>query len=114
IGTRGQGGATAARRVFVGRDAELDLLRATYRRALANEEAHLVSLVGEPGLGKSRLLLELPALLAAGGLPPLWRNGGVLGYGDGITYWPLGDVLRQHYALREGGPPADVVEQLGE
>jgi class 3 adenylate cyclase len=114
IATTRPRGATAARRVFVGRDAELDLLRATYRRALANEDAHLVSLVGEPGIGKSRLVLELHDLLAAEGRPPLWRNGGCLAYGDGITYWPLGDVLRQHYALRDGDPPADVVEQLGE
>src|SRR5688572_20681120 len=46
-------GVGALRRVFVGRDAELELLRATYRRA-ARSEAHLVTIVGEPGVGKSR------------------------------------------------------------
>src|SRR5262245_51901048 len=101
-------------RVFVGRDAELDLLRATYRRAVANEEAHLVTIVGEPGIGKSRLVRELHDLLDAEDRSPLWLEGGCLAYGDGITYWPIGEVLRQHYGLREGESPADVAERLGE
>src|SRR5262245_58550888 len=51
-------GVAGLRRVFVGRDSELELLRATYRRA-AHSEPHLVTIVGEPGVGKSRLVREL-------------------------------------------------------
>src|SRR5688500_13880360 len=48
-------GVSGLGRVFVGRDSELDLLRATYRRAVAQQEPHLVTIVGEPGVGKTRL-----------------------------------------------------------
>ena len=49
-------GVSGLRRVFVGRDSELELLRATYRRAAAQSDPHLVTIVGEPGVGKSRLV----------------------------------------------------------
>src|SRR5262249_35262285 len=54
-GTRPRG-VSGLPRVFVGRDNELELLRATYRRAAANAEPHLVTIVGEPGIGKTRLV----------------------------------------------------------
>ena len=52
-------GAHGLREVFVGRESELDLLGATYRRSVAQREPHLVTIVGEPGVGKSRLVQEL-------------------------------------------------------
>jgi class 3 adenylate cyclase len=106
-------GVSSGARLFVGRQAELDLLGATYRRALANQEAHLATIVGEPGIGKSRLVLELQRLLDTDDRPVLWLSGGCLAYGDGITYWPVGEVLRQHYGLREGDSPAAVMQRLG-
>src|SRR5262249_4495307 len=103
-----------ATRAFVGRDVELDLLRATYRRAIANGEAHLVTIVGEPGIGKSRLVLELHDVLGSEDRPPHWLSGSCPPYGDGVTYPPVGEVLREHYGLREGDPPAQVAQRLGE
>jgi len=96
---RGVGGLP---RVFVGRDSELDLLRATYRRAAAQSEPHLVTLVGEPGVGKSRLVQELWGVLAEEQPPPVVRTGRCLAYGDGITYWPLGEIVREHFRIRQG------------
>ena len=75
---RGVGGL---RRVFVGRDNELELLRATYRRASAQSEPHLVTLVGEPGVGKSTLVRELWEALATEEPPPVNRTGRCLAYG---------------------------------
>jgi class 3 adenylate cyclase len=90
---RGVGGM---RRVFVGRESELDLLRAIFRRAVSQEEPHLVSIIGEPGLGKTRLVRELWDLLAdEEPASPLRRTGRCLAYGDGITYWPLGEILKE-------------------
>jgi class 3 adenylate cyclase len=108
---RGVGGLP---RVFVGRDSELELLRATYRRAAAQSEPHLVTLVGEPGVGKSRLVHELWGVLAGEEPPPVVRTGRCLAYGDGITYWPLGEIVREHFRIREGMGADEVVHVLEE
>ena len=106
---RGVGGL---RRVFVGRDNELELLRVTYRRAAAQSEPHLVTLVGEPGVGKSTLVSELWEALATEEPPPVNRTGRCLAYGTGITYHPLGEILREHYELREGAALDEVEARL--
>jgi class 3 adenylate cyclase len=105
-------GVAGLRRVFVGRDSELELLRATYRRCAAQSEPHLVTIVGEPGVGKSRLVSELWDALAEEDPAPLHRTGRCLAYGAGITYWPLGEMVREHFELREGAPADEVVARL--
>ena len=85
--------AAAERRhdsVFVGRRRELGLLTEAWARALANETCELVTIVGEAGLGKSRLAAEALASLDA----PVAR-GRCLPYGVGITYWPVVEVVQQ-------------------
>jgi class 3 adenylate cyclase/tetratricopeptide (TPR) repeat protein len=106
---RGVGGL---RRVFVGRENELELLRVTYRRVSAQSEPHLVTLVGEPGVGKSTLVSELWEALAMEEPPPVNRTGRCLAYGTGITYHPLGEILREHYELREGAALDEVEARL--
>jgi class 3 adenylate cyclase len=105
-------GVAGLRRVFVGRDSELELLRATYRRTAATGEPHLVTLVGEPGVGKSRLVRELLAALADEEPPPTVRTGRCLAYGDGITYWPLGEIVREQLGVREGASAEDLERGL--
>ena len=105
-GIRGTG------RVFVGRESELQLLRATYRRAAANSEPHLVTIVGEPGVGKTRLVRELWEILAEEEPVPVRRTGRCLPYGDGITYWPIGEVLKEHLGLRDGDRPDEAFRKL--
>ena len=105
-------GVSGLRRVFVGRDGELELLRATYRHAAAGAEPHLVTLVGEPGVGKSRLVRELVVVLADEERAPVVRTGRCLAYGDGITYWPLGEIVREELALREGSSAAELERGL--
>jgi class 3 adenylate cyclase len=105
-------GAAGLRRVFVGRENELDLLRATFRRAVAQREPHLVTIVGEPGVGKTRLVRELWEALADEDPAPLRRTGRCLPYGDGITYWPLGEILREHFGIRENDAPEEVARRL--
>ncbi len=100
--------------VFVGRDDELDLLRVTHRRAVAQREPHLVTIVGEPGVGKTRLVRELWQLLAEEEPVPLRRTGRCLAYGDGITYWALGEVLKEHFGILESDAPEEVLSHLGE
>jgi class 3 adenylate cyclase len=112
LGTMRPRGVRGLRRVFVGRDSELELLRATYRRAAAHAEPHLVTIVGEPGVGKSRLVGELWDALASEKPPPVHRTGRCLAYGAGITYRPLGDMVREHFELPEGVPAEEVSERL--
>ncbi|MBM2822732.1 MAG: zinc-ribbon protein, partial [Thermoleophilia bacterium] len=106
---RGVGGL---HRVFVGRDTELELLRATYRRAAAHAEPHLVTIVGEPGVGKTRLVRELWEILAEEEPVPVRRTGRCLPYGDGITYWPLGELLKEHLGLRDSDRPDEALRKL--
>ena len=79
---------------FVGREPELDALAQVWARALAEARCELVTVVGEPGVGKSRLVAE--ALDAIGARVV---RGRCLPYGDGITYWPVVEVLKQIPAL---------------
>jgi class 3 adenylate cyclase len=107
---RGIGGREA---VFVGRRAELELLQATYRRAVTQMEPHLVTMIGQPGVGKTRLVRELCSWLAGESPQPVRRTGRCLPYGQ-ITYWPLGEVLKEHLGLLESDPPERVRERVEE
>jgi predicted ATPase/class 3 adenylate cyclase len=79
-------------RPLVGRDREIAALDAEFRRAVARPECRLVTLLGEAGVGKSRLIEEFVRRLAA---EATVLRGRCLSYGDGITFWPLAEVLRQ-------------------
>jgi class 3 adenylate cyclase/tetratricopeptide (TPR) repeat protein len=98
--------------VFVGRDAELEVLGATYRRAVAGREPHLVTIVGEPGVGKTTLVRELWARLGQEQQAPVLRTGRCLPYGDGITYWPIGEILKEQFGILESEEPEQVMTRL--
>ena len=106
-------GVGALRQVFVGRESELELLRATYERTVRSGESHLVTIVGDAGVGKSRLARELWQWLGSASSDPFRRAGRCLPYGRGITYWPLGEVLKEQLGLLESDPPATVRRRLG-
>jgi class 3 adenylate cyclase/tetratricopeptide (TPR) repeat protein len=87
--------AAIARRLdapLVGRRRELDALRAELARARDERACRLVTVVGEAGIGKSRLSRELVSELGDGATV---LAGRCLAYGDGITYWPLVDMVRR-------------------
>src|SRR5215216_5950903 len=75
---------------LVGRDAELELLQNTYDRALRDRRAHLFTIYGEPGVGKSRLAHEFSQSLEASTV----LSGRSLPYGEGVTYWPLAEMVK--------------------
>ena len=97
---------------FVGREIDLALLKGIFEKAVASASAQLVTVVGEPGLGKSRLVAELRDYLDA--LPRLvtWRQGRCLPYGEGITFWALGEIVKAHAGILESDPPAVAIEKL--
>ena len=76
--------------LFVGRERELALVRAAWERVRDERRCELVTVVGEAGVGKSRLVAE--ALLS---VEARVVRGRCLPYGEGITYWPVVEVLKQ-------------------
>jgi hypothetical protein len=106
---RGLGGPLP---VFVGRGGELEELQEAYRRVVASGRPLLVSVVGDAGVGKTRLVREFWGWL--GGQPerPVLRSGRCLSYGHGITYWPLGEVLKEHFGILDSDPPQVAAGQV--
>jgi DNA-binding SARP family transcriptional activator/tetratricopeptide (TPR) repeat protein len=83
----------APQTTFVGRDHELSLLEAVHRAVLEEQRPRLVVVVGEAGAGKSRLVDEF-LRRARESLPEAGVHiGRCLAYGDGLTYWPLRELL---------------------
>ncbi|HET7678259.1 MAG TPA: adenylate/guanylate cyclase domain-containing protein [Candidatus Limnocylindrales bacterium] len=99
---------------FVGRGPELGALRDAYGRVVNRRAPAVVTVLGEPGVGKSRLLAEFASWLGRQEPAPLQRTGRCLSYGRGLTYRPMGDVLRDDLGLLESDPPAQALERLGE
>src|SRR6266511_861663 len=89
---------------LVGRELERTLLTGTFERAVRDRSVQLVSIVGEPGVGKSRLVAELAAFVDA--WPDLirWRQGRSLPYGDAITFWALGEIVKAEAGILETDP----------
>lgn len=87
---------------LTGRDEELTLLLDAARRTRAERKAILFTVLGVPGVGKSRLVREAAPRLAEEGTRVL--RGRCLPYGDGITYWPIAEILRDLAGI---GPDLD-------
>src|SRR5918995_2635571 len=86
---------------FVGREVEQRLLRGLLERCARDSTTQLVTLVGEPGVGKSRLVAELAAHVDSLTDAVTWRQGRCLPYGEGITFWALGEVVKAHAGIYE-------------
>jgi class 3 adenylate cyclase/tetratricopeptide (TPR) repeat protein len=99
----------AATTPFVGRARERALLEGTFLRAVAGPQAQLVTIVGEPGVGKSRLVAELRSALPrlSPGARVQWLRGRCLPYGDGITFWALGEIVKDRAGILESDPPEE-------
>jgi DNA-binding SARP family transcriptional activator len=91
-GTSWTAGRTAA--PLVERAFELSILRNALGRVRSHSEPQLVTLVGAPGIGKSRLIAELAELVDADTDLIAWRQGRSLPYGDGVTFWALGEIVK--------------------
>jgi class 3 adenylate cyclase/tetratricopeptide (TPR) repeat protein len=86
---------------FVGRELEKPLLIGTFERASQQRSVQLVTIVGEPGVGKSRLAAELFAYIDATPGLARWRQGRCLPYGEGITFWALGEIVKAEAGILE-------------
>jgi class 3 adenylate cyclase len=95
---------------LVGRDHERALLLGTFARVRVERAPQLVTLVGVPGIGKSRLVAELGAAVADDEELIYWRYGRCLPYGEGVTYWALGEVVKAQAGILENDS-ADIAGQ---
>ena len=97
---------------LIGRDRELNLLRELFGGIERDATTQLVTLVGEPGVGKSRLVWEFQRFVDD--LPDIvyWRQGRCLPYGEGITFWALGEVVKSHAGILESDTPDQAASKL--
>jgi len=106
-------GVSGLARAFVGRNQELERLRDAYRAAVEQRRPRLVTILGDAGVGKTRLVRELWERLPEQKPEPLRRTGRCLSYGTGTAYWALGEVLKEHLGLLESDPPELALDRLG-
>jgi class 3 adenylate cyclase/tetratricopeptide (TPR) repeat protein len=92
---------------FVGRERELTLVHEAWRRAESEARCELFTICGEAGVGKSRLVAE-----ALGSVEARVVQGRCLPYGDGITYWPVVEVIKQLDALPSDPAAAAAIRSL--
>ena len=90
---------------FIGREIDLALLKGIFDKTVAAASPQLVTVVGEPGLGKSRIVAELGAYVDEKPGLITWRQGRCLPYGEGITFWALGEILKAHAGILESDAP---------
>ena len=103
-----------ARTALVGREHELGVLRGALERVRSERSPQLVTLVGVPGIGKSRLLYELSQIVEAEPELISWRQGHSLPYGAGVSFWALGEVVKAQAGILESDDEEAAERKLGE
>jgi class 3 adenylate cyclase/tetratricopeptide (TPR) repeat protein len=99
---------------LVGREREVEVLVSALDRAVEERTPQLVTLVGVPGIGKSRLLAELFASIDRGGRLTFWRQGRSLPYGEGVSFWALGEMVKAQAGILETDTGEEAARKLAE
>jgi class 3 adenylate cyclase/tetratricopeptide (TPR) repeat protein len=98
---------------FIGRDFDLATLRTAYQRTTRESSLQLVTLVGEPGVGKTRLLAEFASYVDDQPELITWRQGRSLPYGEGITFWALGEIVKAQAGINESDSADVAKDKMG-
>ena len=98
--------------LLVGRELEKPLLIGTFERAANQQSCQLVTIIGEPGVGKSRLCAELFTYVEERPGLVRWRQGRCLPYGDGIALWALGEIVKAECGILETDAPDEAAGKL--
>ncbi len=93
---------------LVGRESELELLENTYERTVRDRRAALFTIYGDPGVGKSRLAREFVAGLEGATV----LIGRCLPYGEGVTYWPLAEMVKASSGITDDDPLDEAQKKL--
>jgi class 3 adenylate cyclase/tetratricopeptide (TPR) repeat protein len=97
---------------FIGRRDELAILGSAFRRAAAESTVQLVTIAGEAGVGKTRLIQELSDIAEEWPGLVRWRQGRSLPYGEGLSFWALGEIVKADAGILESDPPASAQRKL--
>jgi class 3 adenylate cyclase len=106
-------GVPGLRSPFVGRDGELALLQRAYEQARARGEPQAATVIGEAGVGKTRLLRELWEWCGSEAPHALRRTGRCAPYGAARTYQPLAEIIKEHFGILDSDDPDRVLSLLG-
>jgi len=101
-----------ARAELVGREREMAILSDAFERARQERVPQLVTLVGVPGIGKSRLVYELSRIADAAPDLITWRQGRCLAYGDGVAFWALAEMVKAQAGIDERDTEDDAIAKL--
>jgi len=104
--------AGEARTPLVGRDREVEQLVSALERVREQRASELLTLVGVPGIGKSRLVGELFQSIERGRVLTYWRQGRSLPYGQGVSYWALAEMVKAQAGVLETDSDAEVEAKL--
>ncbi|HEX6678822.1 MAG TPA: BTAD domain-containing putative transcriptional regulator, partial [Actinomycetes bacterium] len=99
---------------LVGREPELARLRAAFERTRSTRTPQLVTLVGPPGIGKSRLVAEFGLAVEADAELVSWRVGRSLPYGEAMAFWALAEIVKAEAGIRESDPTDRVERKLAQ
>jgi class 3 adenylate cyclase/tetratricopeptide (TPR) repeat protein len=108
----GSGRASILEPPFVGRDDELRLLKDMFEATSRESKSRLVTVVGQAGIGKSRLAWEFEKYLDGVVATVYWHEGRSPAYGEGISYWALAEMVRRRAGIAEGDDDATVRRRL--
>jgi class 3 adenylate cyclase/tetratricopeptide (TPR) repeat protein len=97
---------------FVGRAGELRLVKELFHATGVDGTAHVVSVTGIAGIGKSRLSWELEKYVDGLAETVWWHRGRCLAYGEGVTYWALAEMVRMRAGIAEEEDPASAAAKL--
>jgi class 3 adenylate cyclase/tetratricopeptide (TPR) repeat protein len=97
---------------LVGRERELAVLSELLVRVRIESSPQLVTLVGVPGIGKSRLVHELMQVVERGGVLTYWRRGRSLPYGETVPLWALSEIVKAQTGILEGDSVEAVQDKL--
>jgi len=86
---------------FMGRDSELRLIKDLFHAAPRERRPRLVSIIGQAGIGKSRLAWEFLKYIDGIKMRVLWHQGRSPAYGEGISFWALAEMVRSRVGLLE-------------
>jgi class 3 adenylate cyclase/tetratricopeptide (TPR) repeat protein len=102
----------AQRAPLIGRERELDVLVNALERVRAERSPQLVTLVGVPGIGKSRLVFELSEVIESEAELTSWRQGRSLPYGEAVSFWALGEMVKAQTGILETDSAEDAAAKL--
>ena len=111
-GVGGAGRGSGLEAPFVGRDRELLAITAAGERVMSTRRAELVTVLGDAGMGKSRLGWEFYKRVDGIADEVFWHRGRCISYGEGVSFWALAEIVRMRADIAENEPVASARAKL--